>query len=147
MAKYSTGLRNKMQDDSGFRTLMTGSFLKIYGSTAAPASADAAVPGGSTLLCTLSDNGGVGGLNFETPTSAVIQKAIAQIWKGVNAATGSALWFRVVTAADDGSLSDTAYRVQGTCGTVNADMLMSNTLMTATEEFVLNNFASALPSL
>lgn len=147
MAMFSTGLRTKMLNDSGFKALLDGGFLKIYGGVTMPASADAAVPGGATLLCTLSDDGGIDGLTFETPSGAVVQKTIAQIWKGTNTATGNALWFRFVTAADDGSESTTAYRLQGSCGPVATDMLLSNSLLTSSEEFVLNTFAAALPTL
>lgn len=146
MAKFSTGLRTGMTDSTGARTALNNGFLKIYGG-AVPADADAAVTG--TLLATLSDNGGGGGLTFISPVvAATLTKTAAQVWKTNSiTATGTATYWRFVAAADDGTLSTTAPRIQGTVGTVGADMEMSNTLFTAGQPWTLNSFAALLPTL
>lgn len=145
--KFSTGLRQKMLGTASFKSLMDGGFLKIYGGAAAPGSADNALPGGATLVCTLSDDGGVGGLTWAAPTDNTITKTVAQIWRGTNAATANALWFRFVTAGDTGALSTSEERVQGVIGTAAADMLMSNTTLVNSEDFALNYFTVVFPSL
>jgi hypothetical protein len=145
MPKFSTGLRNAMLDTGSLKATMDGCFLKIYAGTA-PADADAAL-GSPTLLCTLSDNGGVGGLTFASAAAdGAISKDVAQIWKGTNVATGTAAFFRVVGAADDGSSSTTAPRMQGTIGNVSTDMLLADTTLTDTEEFILEYFYVSLPT-
>lgn len=145
MPKFSTGLRNAMLDTGSFKATMDGCFLKIYAGTA-PETADAAL-GSPTLLCTLSDNGGVGGLNFESAAvDGTISKDVAQIWKGTNAATGVGSFFRAVGAADDGSFSTTAPRVQGAIGNVSTDMLLSDTTLTSAEDFILDYFYVSLPT-
>lgn len=144
-AKFSTGLRNAMLDTSALKTLLDDGFIKIYAGSV-PATADAAL-GGATLLSTLSDNGGVDGLDFEAAAvDGVLSKASGQTWKGTNVATGTAAFYRYVTAADDGSASTTLPRIQGTIGSVSADLLMANTTLTVSEEFTLNNFYVQLPT-
>lgn len=145
MAKFSTGIRDGMLGSSGFKEVMDGGFLKIYGGTV-PADADAAL-GSATLLCTLSVNSTGTGLSFAAPAGGSISKA-SEIWSGVNVATGSGTFFRFVAAADDGTASTTAPRVQGTVSTTaSGDMLLQSTAFVATETFTLNHFNVSLPTL
>lgn len=146
MAKFSTGLRNALLADGSFRGLMDGGFINIYAGDA-PATADAAV-GGATLIVTLSDDGGVGGLTWDdTPVNGVISKTTGQVWKGTNGVTATATWFRYVEDGDTGDSSTTAKRIQGTIAPAGADMLVANPNLVDTEEFVLNFFSVALPTL
>lgn len=144
MAKFSTGLRNGMLGDMGAKTQLDLGFLQIYAGTA-PASADDVV--GGTLLATLTDDGGGNGLTFEMPVGAVLSKTAAQIWKtdGI-VTTGTASYFRFVSATDTGAASTTEPRIQGLIGTVASDMNVSNTLFTAADPFTLNFFSVALPT-
>lgn len=147
MAKFSTGLRNHMLADGSYRSILDGGFLNIYSGTP-PESADDAVPGGATLIVTLSDDGGIGGLTWsDTPVGGVITKTTGQVWKGTNGATATAAWFRFVEDGDAGNSSTTAGRVQGTIAPANADMLVANPNLVDTEEFVLNFFSVVLPTL
>lgn len=144
-AKFSTGLRDTMLGTGSFKATMDNSFMKIYAG-AVPATADDAI-GAATLLCTLSDNGGVDGLDFEAAAvSGVLSKASAQTWKGTNVATGAATFYRLITSADDGSSSTTYARIQGTVGAISADLLMANTTLTVSEEFTLSNYYVELPT-
>ena len=146
MAKFSTGLRNTMLGSQSFRDALNGGELRIYAGTA-PATADAAV-GASTLLVALTVDGLGGGLNFAAAAeNGAISKSSSEVWKGTVAATGNAAWFRYVAAGDTGASSGTALRVQGTIGAAGADMLVANQLLTETEEFILNYFVVALPTL
>ena len=146
MAKFSTGLRNAMLGSQSFRNALNGGQLRIYSGTA-PATADAAV-GSSTLLVTLSVDGQGGGLTFSsTPENGAISKSSSEVWKGDVVATGNAAWFRFASAGDTGANSATALRIQGTIGAAGTDMLVANQLLTETEEFILNYFVVALPTL
>lgn len=147
MAKFSTGLRTDMLDTATFKALMDGGVLNIYGGVAPPDSANDAVPGAATLIVTLTDDGGSGGLNWGDAEDSVIAKATAQTWRGENQATAEALWFRFVADGDDGSEDADSHRVQGTVGTVSADLLLGNTTLTNGENFTLNFFSIAFPTL
>ena len=146
MAKFSTGLRNTMLGSQSFRDALNGGELRIYAGTA-PATADDAV-GASTLLVTLTVDGLGGGLNFSaTPENGTISKESSEVWKGTVAATGNAAWFRFAAAGDTGNNNAAALRIQGTIGATGTDMLVANQLLTETEEFILNYFVVALPTL
>lgn len=144
MAKFSTGLRNHVLGTGSVKAALDGGTLKYYTGTP-PATADAAVTG--TLLCTLTVSAGATGLTFSAPVDGVMSKTAAETWQGVNAATGTAGYARFVAAADDGTLSTTAPRIQMTVGTVGTDLLSANTLMTSGQTFTLNYFDIALPTL
>jgi hypothetical protein len=134
--KMSTGLCNKLLDTNPGKTIFNLSFLKVY-SGAAPATADAALTG--TLLCTVSNNSTGTGLTFDSAASAgVLAKNPGETWSGVNAASGTATHFRHVAAGDDGTLSTTQARVQGTVGTGGTDMVVGNPALTSGATFTIN---------
>jgi len=139
----STGLRNKMLDTGSLKTIMAAGLIKIY-SGAVPATADAAVTG--TLLCTISIGGAGTGINFEAAAvSGVLAKATAETWSGTNAATGTASYYRHVAAADDGTLSTTQARLQGTVSTVGADMNLSSVSLVAAASQAIDFYSVTLP--
>lgn len=125
--KASTGLRTYMLGTGSLVAGFTTPKILIL-SGSAPATADAAQTG--TLLCTITGPAAAA-LAFDAAASGVLPKAAAQVWSGVNAATGTAAYFRMVAAADDGTLSTTAKRLQGTCGTAGADLNMSSVNLTS----------------
>lgn len=146
MAKFSTGLRNGMLNGTGVKEALDGGFIDIYAGSP-PATADAAV-GGATKLCRISLNSTGTGINLDTAAvNAVIAKAPAQTWSGLNLATGTAAWYRHVAAADDGTLSTTQPRVQGTIATAGADMNISNTSLTQNATQTIDGYSIALPTL
>lgn len=146
MPMFSTGLRDDMLDTSPFKTLMDDGFLVIYNGTA-PATADAALSG-NTVLLTYSDNGGAGGLDFATAASGgILTKDLTQVWSGTVAVTGTATFWRYILAADTGALSTTEKRIQGTVGTVGADLNLSSLSLTATDVKTINYFYVVLPTL
>lgn len=146
MPKFSTGLRDDMLDTSPFKTLMDGGFLVLYNGTA-PATADAALSG-NTVLLTYSDNGGAGGLDFAASASGgILTKDLTQVWKGTVAVTGVTTFWRFILAADTGALSTTENRIQGTVGTVAADLNMASLSLTASDVKTLNYFYTVLPTL
>lgn len=122
--KISTGLRSKLMDTGALRTIMNLGFIKIY-SGAVPDSPDS--PPTGVLLNTVSNNSTGTGLTFDAAAAGgVISKAAAEVWSGNNVATGTATYFRHVAPGDDGSLSTTQVRIQGTISTVGGDMNLSS---------------------
>ncbi|WP_027729830.1 hypothetical protein ABL850_15560 [Variovorax paradoxus] len=128
--KASTGLRNAMLASLGLTEALGNVLILIY-SGPVPASADAAVTG--TLLTTISDNSTGAPLAFDAPSGGTLPKAAAQVWSGINVASGTATHFRAINSAtpDDGTLSTTQVRLQGTCGTAGADLNMSSVNLSA----------------
>lgn len=143
--KYSTGLRDHLLDSGSFRSAMNSGVINIYSGTA-PASANDAIPGGATLLCTISDDGTGGGLTFEAAAAAgLLQKSAAQVWKGTVANAGLATWFRFVTASDTGASSTSELRVQGTVGIAGTDMQITNPNLVGAAEQKVDYFSIFQP--
>ena len=143
--KVSTGLRSKMLDTGPLKTIMALGFIKLY-SGAEPANADAAITG--TLLSTISVNSTGTGLSFDTAAvAAVLSKAPAEVWSGTNAAGGTATYYRHVAAGDDGALSTTQARIQGTVGTVGAELNLSSVILANGATQTIDYYSVALPTL
>ena len=119
--KTSTGLRNAMLATGSAKAALDGGRINIYAG-AAPATADDAV-GGATLLCAITLNSTGTGILFDTAAvNGVLAKKPSETWSGSIVATGTATWYRHVAAADDGTLSTTAPRIQGTIALIGADL-------------------------
>lgn len=143
--KSSTGTRQALL--TALKTALDGGLIKIYddGDTE-PATADAAVPAGSGLLVTISNNSTGTGITFAAPLAGVMQKTASETWSGTNAASGTALWYRFVAVGDTGVLSTTQCRVQGSVGILNDELLLASTSLTATEEQRIDYYAIGMPS-
>jgi hypothetical protein len=143
--KESTGLRNKSLDTAPLRTILNLGFIKIY-SGAAPATADAAVTG--TLLCTISNASTATGLTFDAAAAnGAISKASAETWSGVNAATGTAGYYRFVAPGDTGALSTTEARLQGDVGTAGKELNLSSVNLTSGATQTIDYYVYARPTL
>ena len=143
--KISSGLRDYLMETGSFKAGMDGSYLKIYSGTA-PASPDDAVPGGATLLCTVSVSGGATGVTLEaSATAGQLLKAAGESWEGVNAATGTATWFRLAPTADAADASTSALRVQGTVAQSGADLNITNTSLTSGATQTVDYFSVLMP--
>lgn len=80
------------------------------------------------------------------PTAAgIVSKISTETWSGVNVATGVAGYFRIVQPGDDGTLSTTQPRVQGTCGTTGADWNMDSVQFTSGATTTVNTGSIQLP--
>lgn len=144
--KASTGLRNGVLASGSVKSQLDSGFIKLYAG-AAPASADDAI-GAATLLCTISVNSTGTGVKFDAAAAnGVLAKAPAEVWSGVNVATGTATFYRHVAAADDGAASTTAPRVQGTIGTAGADLNLSSANLTAGATQTVDYYSVAWPTL
>ena len=141
----STGCRNSLLVTNPLKTLFAAGFIKIYSGTA-PTDADQAVTG--TLLCTISISSGGTGINFDTSAlGGVLQKAPAETWSGVNAATGVAGYYRHILASDTGVLSTTQVRLQGDIATSGQEMNLSSTSLTNAGTQTIDFYSVALPTL
>lgn len=141
--QVSTALANAMLLSNPFKTTMAAGFIKIY-SGSPPTNGDAAVTG--TLLCTISISSGGTGINMDvTAAAGVLAKAPAETWSGVNAATGTAGYFRHVAAGDTGVLSTTQPRLQGLVGTVGSDLNLTSVSLVAAATQTVDFYTVALP--
>lgn len=146
--KASTGLRNHMLGTGSFANAMQDGVIRIYSDTTpAPATADAELPSGATLLAEISANNTGAGLEFQAPALGVISKDPSQIWSGEAVATGTAAWFRFVVTTDDGSESDTDPRVQGTVGIAGADLNLETIAIVTSQLYPITAFNIALPTM
>lgn len=142
--KTSTGLRNAMLATGSAKAALDGGRINIYAG-AAPATADAAV-GGATLLCAITLNSTGTGILFDTAAvNGVLAKKPSETWSGAIAATGTAAWYRHVAAADDGTLSTTAPRLQGTVALIGADLNIDPNFISGQTK-VIEHYVIALPT-
>ena len=142
--KNSTGLRNAMLASGSAKAALDGGKINIYAG-AAPATADDAV-GGATLLCAITLNSTGTGILFDTAAvNGVLAKKPSETWSGAIASTGTAAWYRHVAAADDGTLSTTAPRLQGTVALIGADLNIDPNFISGQTK-VIEHYVIALPT-
>lgn len=144
--KESTGLRNYRAVTGSLRDALTAGFIQIYNG-AEPATADAAL-GGAILLCTISVASTATGITLDAvAVDGVASKPAGVVWSGVNAATGTAQFYRYVAPGDDGTLSTTQPRVQGRIATAGADINMTSTALVSGATQTLDFYVLAQPTL
>jgi hypothetical protein len=141
--KFSTGARTKLLSDSSLASMFADGTIKVY-TGPVPASADDAVSG--TLLCTISLNSTGTGITFDPATGGVLPKAVAEVWSGVNVASGVARYFRHVAPGDTGGSSTAQPRIQGTIGTVGDDMNFSSTNLTSGATQTIDYYNVVMPT-
>ena len=142
--KTSTGLRNAMLATGSAKAALDSGRINIYAG-AAPATADDAV-GGATLLCAITLNSTGTGILFDTAAvNGVLAKKPSETWSGSIVATGTAAWYRHVAAADDGTLSTTAPRLQGTVALIGADLNIDPNFISGQTK-VIEHYVIALPT-
>lgn len=131
--RLSTGARNAMVDSTGLRAALADGTMKIF-SGSQPTTADNAEQG--TLLLQVTEDAGsftpgsaTNGLEFDAAADGAIEKAAAEIWRGLAVAEGTAGWFRFqANALDAGGASTTLVRIDGTVGKSGsgADAILSD---------------------
>lgn len=144
--KVSTGLRNGLLDSGSLKSQLDGGRINIYAG-AVPASADESL-GSATLLCAVTLNSAGSGINFDTAAVGdTLSKAPGQVWSGVNAATGTATFYRHVAAGDDGTLSTSAPRLQGEVGTAGKELNLSSINLTSGATQTIDYYSVTQPTL
>lgn len=143
--KTSTGLRNKMLDTGSLKATLGTGFVKIYAGTE-PATANDALTG-TTLLTIISNNSTATGVTFEAVAIAgVLSKTAAEVWSGLNAASGVATFYRHVASTDTGAVSTTEARIQGSCAVAGGDMNLTNTTLSSGATHTLDFYQVNLPT-
>jgi hypothetical protein len=146
--KASTGLRNKLLDTNPLKTIFNLGFLNIY-SGPVPSSADDAMVGGThTLLCQISNNNTTTGITFaSTASGGAITKNAGETWSKAAVATGTAAFYRLITASDTGVSSTTEARVQGVCATSGGDLNLTSLSLTSTTVYTIDSYSVSIPTL
>lgn len=143
--KTSTGLRNHMLVTGSLKSALDGGSIKIYAG-AEPATADASL-GAATLLSTITISSGATGLTMDTvAASGIVTKPVGAVWNGVNAASGTATFYRHVAAGDDGTASATQPRIQGSVSSAGAEMNLSNPVLASGATQTIDYYAVNLPT-
>lgn len=76
----------------------------------------------------------VNGLRFDAPTAGTLAKRTGETWSGVNAASGTAGWFRFVGAVADSGVADATesqLRIDGAIATSGSQLDMPSTSLTS----------------
>lgn len=140
--KLSTGLRNGMLDANPFKTLLDASRLKIY-SGSPPADADAAE---GTLLVSIGSSNADTHCHFLASAVSGVLSKNTDVWSAAASSTGTATHFRLVVNTDDGTLSTTQIRMQGTIGTSAADLNMSTVAIVELATQTVDTFDLTMPA-
>jgi hypothetical protein len=87
------------------------------------------------------------GITFaSTASGGTIVKNSGEVWSGVNVATGTATFYRLVAAGDTGASSTTEARVQGTVATSGADLNLTSTSLTSAATQSIDYYSLTLPT-
>ncbi len=125
--RISKGLRTKILGTSALKTLLDGGKIAIY-TGAQPASPEFAETG--TLLATIGQTSGTGGLTWGTAADGALPKNAVQ-WSGTCGTAGVAAWFRCYDqynfTGTDGA--GTSVRFDGDIGTVTGDLRLTSTTL------------------
>ena len=149
--KASTGLRDAMLGEVGFKAALADGVLEIY-SGAQPASADAAIAG--TLLAKITLNGGAfahgsptNGLEWDTPSGGQIEKPAGDVWSGLGLAQGTAGWARFkANPADNDASSTTLSRLDFSVGKTSGDIRLPNINIDVNDPVTVNAATMTLPA-
>lgn len=147
--RLSTGLRNALAGTQGFAGALANGVIDLY---TGPQPVDANSPATGTLLATVSTNGAAftpgnstGGLNFAAAANGMVTKN--GTWAFSAVASGTVGWFRFRgNAADNGLISTTLPRMDGSVATSGADMNLSNMSLVVGPLNTIDNFSFAVPA-
>lgn len=92
---------------------------------------------------------GANGLLFDPVSAGTLSKRAAQTWSGVNAASGTAGWFRQYGSVADSKAIDTtatAIRLDGAIATSGAEMNLSSTAFVSGATTTLASWAMLVPA-
>lgn len=143
--KLSTGIRNTILATSSLKDAVDGKVIRLY-EGAVPETADASIES-ATMLCEVSVNGDGTGISMASSASAgVLKKNSNESWFGSVDTSGTATFFRIVDDSDDGSLSTSQERIQGTVADAGADAYLANPSLVQGNSQSIDYFAIALPT-
>lgn len=119
-------------------------YIRIYDDSGVVPSDPAEATTG-VLLVTISLAGGSTGLTLTTAEAGVISKTLAESWLGTVAETGVASYYRFSPTTDGGGADDTIFRVQGTVGELNADLLLADVNLLQSDEQRIDYYSLGIP--
>lgn len=134
--RMSTGFKNRVLASDGFSEILKNGQIRVF-TGPQPSSADAAETG--QLLCVVTNGSGAmvsgvatNGINLDIPSDGQVERAVGEVWSGKNLATGVAGWFRWYpndfdTQVGAASSLGQKVRLDGNCGTANAQMILPST--------------------
>ena len=139
-----------ISDNRGsLQELLLDGIIHIFSGTQ-PASADA-VEGCTklleiTILSGAFTPGAAGnGLEIAGPIEGVIGINDGEVWSGVGIVDGTAGWFRFYSNAEDIGADPSAVRLDGICGTSNAQLNMSSLLVSEGATTTIDSFIITMP--
>ena len=144
MVKYSTALREGLAVVGSMRSLLSGFYIRIYTGTV-PATADASL--GSAVLLNEISSGGVGDELTLEPTApgGLLTKSASQNWTGKTLLGGTPSFFRIELASDTGNQTTTEVRIQGSCGSLGNDLVITQLPLVTDEPQAFELFQMAIP--
>jgi len=145
MLLVSTGFKSAILGPQAFEQIFKGGSIHVYGG-ARPSSAD--------LSATESNRLGVitrtvaNGLNFAR-TGPFVIIPIGDWWQLQISGSGTATWFRLLTASDSGLGSTTDPRIDGDIGIPSApsDMVLASNALTAGTAVSIDSFLFTIPPI
>jgi hypothetical protein len=149
---------NRNSDVTGFNAVAsstTAGLINIYGNAG-----QGATPNGNTVTATLTTLTGtyvnmaggvnsVNGLQFDVASGGVMTQLSSQTWSGLNAATGTAGWFRQYGSLTDAGALDSAGafpRMDGAIATSGAEMNLSSTALTSGATTTISGWSMTVPA-
>ena len=129
--------------------LLQDGIIHIY-SGAQPADADDTESGTKLLEVTISNGAFVpgspdNGLEISGPTGGIIGIKDGEVWSGEGIVDGTAGWFRFYSNAEDTGADVSAVRLDGVCGTSNAQLNMSSLLISDGATTTIDSFVITMP--
>lgn len=146
--RASSKLRNNMMNAWGFGDVGNDAgFIWIFDGSA-PTDPDAAISGFTILGVVTTDglakNIGVNSISLETAADHLITKTVAETWKFLGIATGTAGWWSYGHEDDDLAQDDVLElwpRLQGSCGVSTGDMRLSTTSIVSGQTYTVDAFS------
>jgi hypothetical protein len=146
---------NRFEGAVGYSASAAGAVVTISALPGTGASPNGYVvaAGLTTLTATTANlSGGVnqaGGLRFEAASNGAVAKRVADTWSGVNAATGTAGWFRQYGSVADSKALDSAgtmIRLDGAIASSGAEMNLNNTAFVSAAVTTLATWSMSIPA-
>lgn len=146
---------NRNSDEHGYNATAAIAVVTIVANAGAGAGANGLVVSGTltTLTATYANMAGgvtaVNGLRFDVASGGVLNKLSTQTWSGVNAATGTAGWFRQYGSLTDAGALDAPGvfpRIDGAIATSGAEMNLNSTAFTAGATTSIASWGLTIPA-
>jgi len=146
---------NRNSDKSGYNATSSGAVVTIAANAGAGTGPNTFVVSATltTMTATYSNMSGgvapVNGLSFDVASAGAMNKLATQTWSGVNAASGTAGWFRQYgSLTDTGVLDSTGVfpRIDGAIATSGAEMNLTSTALTSGATTTISAWTITVPA-